>query len=152
MTLRLTGWRLTLLWNLAVSYKLIWDDPDRCWDFFQKKTNANSKWGAFTALGWEVNGNLKACVLYERCNKRSVTLHVAGEGLWCNKTFLHYVFDYPFNQLKVNKCLGFVDTANWKALKTELNMGFIVEHIIKDAGDNGDLACISMTKEQCKFL
>jgi RimJ/RimL family protein N-acetyltransferase len=131
---------------------VIFDDPKRCWEYFKKKNQVNQDWGAFTALGWEVNGELKAAVLYERCNGRSVTLHVAGEGLWCNREFLYSVFAYPFLQLKVNKCLGFVDTENKKALNTELSMGFVIEHIIKDAGEKGDLACISMTMENCKFL
>jgi len=45
-----------------------------------------------------------------------------------------------------------MDSLNSDALAFNARLGGVVEHIINDAGKNGDMVISSMTKEQCKWL
>jgi hypothetical protein len=81
-------------------------------------------------------------------------MHVAAVpgARWMTREFLWVCFDYPFNQLRVNKILGLVDSTNVPAQRFDQNLGFVLEHSIKDAGKVGDLLVYSMTRQQCRFL
>ena len=69
-----------------------------------------------------------------------------------NKEYTKLCFDYAFNQLKVNKVIGLVESNNHKALRFDKHLGFIEEYVVKDAGKNGDIHILSMTREQCRFI
>lgn len=81
-------------------------------------------------------------------------MHVASDGSknWMTKSYLQICFDYPFNQLKLNKIIGVVDSMNTQALKFDKHLGFVEEAVIKDAGPKGDLHILTMTRQQCRFL
>lgn len=110
--------------------------------------------GDGSAIGYEKDGKLIAGVLYDQYNGRSACMHVASDGSrkWMTRDYLWICFDYPFNQLKLNKLLGLVDSTNEKALAFDKHLGFVEEAIIKDAGKHGDLVILSMTRQQCRFL
>lgn len=97
---------------------------------------------------------LIAGVLYDNFTGQSVQMHVASDGSrrWMNREYLRVCFDYPFNQLKVKKVIGLVDSTNQAALDFDHNLGFVTEAIIKDAGKFGDMHILSMTRDQCRFL
>lgn len=104
-------------------------------------------------IGWAKNGVLIAGVLYDNCNGNSVQMHVAAIGKkWLVREYLRVCFDYPFNQLKVKKVIGLVDSTNLDALKFDLHLGFKKEHVIQDAGKYGDLNILTMTRQECRFL
>ncbi len=109
--------------------------------------------GSGQGIGLEKNGELIAGVLYDNCNGRSVQMHVAAIGKnWLNREYLRVCFDYPFNQLKVLKLIGLVDSENSEALRFDRHLGFETEAIIKNAGRRCDMHILSMTKDQCRFL
>lgn len=108
--------------------------------------------GGGQGIGLERDGDLIAGVLYDNFNGRSVCMHVAGVGNWLNRGYLKRAFDYPFNQLKVGKLIGLVDSKNKAALRFDRHLGFVAEGIIKDAGRTGDLHILTMTREQCRYL
>lgn len=109
--------------------------------------------GASTAIGLERDGELIAGVLYDDYNGRSIRMHVAAVGkYWLNREYLRVCFDYPFNQLKVNKVIGLVDSENADALKFDRHLGFTDECVVKDAGKVGDVIVLSMTKEECRWI
>lgn len=109
--------------------------------------------GSGFGIGWEKNGELVAGVLYDCCTGRSVQMHVAAIGKnWMVREYLRICFDYPFNQLKVNKVVGLVDSTNLDALRFDRHLGFVDEAVIKDAGKYGDLHILTMTRDQCRFL
>ena len=109
--------------------------------------------GSGQGIGLEKNGALIAGVLYDNCNGRSVQMHVAATGkTWLNREFLWKCFDYPFNQLKVHKIIGLVDSENADALRFDRHLGFETEAIIKNAGRRCDMIILSMTKDKCRFL
>lgn len=118
-----------------------------------ERTGGDYHAGSGQGIGWERDGKLIAGVLYDNFNGRSVQMHVAAEGKhWLVREYLRTCFDYPFNQLKVNKVIGLVDSTNLDALRFDRHLGFVDEHVIKDAGKYGDLHILTMTREQCRFL
>lgn len=110
--------------------------------------------GSGTGIGWAKDGQLVAGVLYDNWTGRSLQMHVASDGTrrWLNREFLKAAFSYPFNQLKLNKVIGVVDSTNADALRFDHHLGFVTEAIIKDAGKHGDFHILSMTRQQCRFL
>lgn len=106
------------------------------------------------AIGLEQGGELIAGVLYDHYNGKSICMHVAAaEGArWLTKDFLWVCFDYPFNQAKVSKILGLVDSTNLPARKFDEHIGFELEATVKDASRYGDLLIYSMTRQQCRHL
>lgn len=99
----------------------------------------------------EEDGQITAGVLYDMFNGRSVCMHVAIEKPVTRK-YTRTCFDYPFNQLKVSKVLGLVDSTNDKALRFDKLLGFTEEARIADAGKTGDLVILSMTRQQCRWI
>lgn len=112
--------------------------------------------GTYTGEGQYIalikDGQIIACVGYDNYNGSSIRMHVAGEGKkWMTREYLRICFWYPFEQLKVKKIIGLVDSTNKQALNFDKHLGFIEEHVIKEAGQIGDLHILTMTREQCRF-
>ena len=97
-------------------------------------------------------GKLIGGVVFENYNGNSMLMHCAGEGAWINKDFLRKTFRYAFEQIKVHKLIGLVDSTNEKAIRLDLHLGFVQEAVITGAGAKGDLLVLTMTKEQCRYL
>lgn len=97
-------------------------------------------------------GPIAAC-FYESYNGASVLGHLTGVGKkWMNREYLWYCFYYPFEELRVNKILGLVESTNLEARKLNEHFGFTLEATLKDAAPKGDLLIYSMVKDQCKWL
>lgn len=104
-------------------------------------------------IGLLENGQIIACVGFEDYNGASIRMHVAAEGKrWMTRDYLRFCFWYPFEQLKVKKIIGLVDSSNEQALRFDRNLGFQDEGLIKDAAPHGDLHILTMTKAQCRFI
>lgn len=103
-------------------------------------------------IGLERDGKIIAGVIFEAYNGRTVNLHVAGIDNWCSRDYLCAVFHYAFEVLKVVKVIGTVSSANVKAMKLDLGLGFIHEATITDAAKDGDLNILTMTRQQCRWL
>lgn len=104
-------------------------------------------------IGLVEDGQIIACVGFEDYNGSSIRMHVAGEGKrWLTREYLRFCFWYPFEQLKVKKVIGLVDSSNEQALRFDRHLGMIEEGRIKDAAPNGDLIIMTYTKQQCKYL
>jgi RimJ/RimL family protein N-acetyltransferase len=97
--------------------------------------------------------SIKGGILYDHYNGGSIAMHVAGEGSrWITRQLCWIAFDYPFNQLKVNVILGFVDSTNEKARRFDENLGFKLSHSIIGGGQKGDLLIYVMRRYACRFL
>ena len=104
-----------------------------------------------TGLGYaDAAGNLVAAVCYSDWTGTSVTASIVIDVI--TKGFLHYIFDYPFNQLKVKKILAHVAEDNLKSIAMLEKMGFKQECYIADVYPEGGMFIYSMTIEQCKWL
>lgn len=108
--------------------------------------------GSVVGLWQDHVGPIAAC-LFEGCNGASIMMHLAGVGgKWMNREFLWFCFYYPFEQLKVHKTIGLVESDNTKSRQLVEHLGFTLEATLKDAAPKGDLLVYTMTKDQCKWL
>ena len=83
----------------------------------------------------------------------SIQMHIAiSDPKVVTRRAICAVFEYPFNQLDVKKVIGVVNSENIKALTFDVRLGFLVEAIITDAYDVGDMYILSMTREQCRWI
>lgn len=106
-----------------------------------------------TALGLAEDGKIVAGVVYEGFNGASVKTHIAiDEKTYLTKEFLKAIFEYPFNQLKVNKLIGIVDATNTRAVSLNKKLGFTIEGVIEGASSTGDLLIMTMRRDQCRYL
>lgn len=110
--------------------------------------------GSGQGIGLVRDGEMVAGVLYDNCTGQSVQMHVAAVPgcRWMTREYLRVCFDYPFNQLKVKKVIGLVDSTNADALRFDRHLGFVAEGLIEDAGRFGHLHILTMTRDQCRFL
>lgn len=86
---------------------------------------------------------------------KTCQIHVAMEkGFhFTPKVMLERVFQHVFDEFKVQKLLGIVNSKNEKAMRYDLHLGFIEEHRIRGMHDNGgDIVILSMVREQCRYL
>lgn len=104
-----------------------------------------------TGIGLLEDGELIAGVLYNGCNGRSVSAHIAIDGQ-ITREFLQRIFDYPFKQLRVNVIIGTVDSENLAARRFDEKLGFKLLSVIPDAGPKGDMCVYVMRAEDCRWL
>lgn len=126
-------------------------DSERIGPWVCERTGGRYEPLTSTAIGMEDEGAITAGVVYDMFNGRSICMHVAIERPVSRK-FTRMAFDYPFNQLKVSKVLGLVDSTNEKALRFDRLLGFVEEARIEGAGKTGDLLILSMTRQQCRWI
>jgi hypothetical protein len=108
--------------------------------------------GSIIGLWEDGVGPIAGC-LYESYNKASIIGHLAGVGKkWMNREYLWYCYYYPFEELKVNKIIGVVESDNLEAQKLDEHMGFTKEATLVGCAPKGDLIIYTMTKDQCRWL
>ena len=106
-------------------------------------------------IGLERDGELIAGVLYEGFNHHNVWMHVAAQpgGRWMTKSYLRYCFEYPFNELGVDRISGYVEAHNDAARRFDEHLGFKQEAILSGAASNGgDVIVYVMRREDCRYL
>lgn len=92
-------------------------------------------------------------VIYYGYTGAAIFIHQAGfDKRWMNRDMLWVCFDYPFNQLNCNKLCGTIPAANKTLLALNLRLGFRQEAVIKDAYPDGDMAVLTMTRDECPWL
>lgn len=133
--------------------RIVWDEPQRVAEWVCARVGGSFNPGESTAIGLEKDGAMIAGVLFDHYLVRSIAMHVAGEGgHWMTRDFARACFGYAFNQLKVCKVLGLVDSANHAARRYDEHLGFRLEATITGAGKTGDLLVYSMTPDQCRWI
>lgn len=105
------------------------------------------------ALGLVRGEEVLAGVVFEDCTLKSVVAHLAIRHK--NVPFrklIYGTFYYAFIDLGVDKVLGFVNSANKAALKTDLRLGFRPEAIVEGVFPNGDLVIMVMNRSDCRWI
>lgn len=98
-------------------------------------------------------GNLMGGVIYDGYTGSIVFAHQAAfTKHWLSKDMLWVLFDYPFNQLKVQKLCGTIPSSNPKLLEFNKKLGFIVECKIDGGYPDGDMLVLSMKRGDCRWL
>ncbi len=123
-------------------------------EWVAKRTNEYGNFGAAVGIGIERDGELIAGVVYNEWNGVNCNMHVAAvpKSRWLTRTGLWYWFDYPFNQLKVNRCTALIGAGNKEAITLNEGVGFIYETSIEGADPTGDLLVYRMWRKDCRWL
>ena len=108
-------------------------------------------WNGSPAIGLERHGEIVAGVIYENWNRRSVTCHIAVQGLM-TPAYLGAIFHYPFIYLGCDKILAPVSEGNEESIRFVENLGFQEEARLHDAHPDGSLLIFTMTKAACRFI
>jgi len=99
-------------------------------------------------IGKEIKGKVVAVAAFNNYSKRTLAIHIAGEGkgVWFTRDFRRYIFWYPFGYLGVNRLIAPIEIDNLKCLRFAKHLGF-QEAFIKNKTN-----ILSMTKNQCRWL
>lgn len=123
-------------------------------DWVRRKVGLEHGWPQCSTLSLWDDVTILAAVVYEGYVGNNVCMHVAAEGKhWLNRQFLYAAFDYPFNQLKVDRVTGCVPDSNEAAKRFDEHLGFKREGLLRRASQDGtDLIVYGMLREECRFL
>lgn len=123
-------------------------------EWVAKKTNEYGNFGTDIGIGWERNGELIAGTAYANWNGVNVEAHVASDGSrkWLTKEYLWTIFDYPFNQLKVNRVTLCIGEGNTSSFGFAIHLGFKIEAQLTGAHPTGDLLVLRMFREECRWI
>jgi RimJ/RimL family protein N-acetyltransferase len=109
--------------------------------------------GAAVGFGIEQDGEIIAGVVFDDYNGVNINMHVASsKPRWMTRELLWMVFDYAFNQAKVNRITGLVGEGNTAAREFDEHIGFTLETTLKAAHPSGDLLIYRMFRDECKWL
>ena len=108
-------------------------------------------WTGAPAIGLERGGEIVAGVIYENWNRRSVTCHIAVQGLM-TPAYLAAIFHYPFVHLGCDKIIAPVAEGNEESIRFVRKLGFQEECRILDAHPDGSLLIFTMTRQECRFI
>lgn len=117
------------------------------------RTGEYGNFGAAVGFGIERDGKLVGGVAFNDFNGASIQIHTASERVdWLNKRFLWMIFDYAFNQAKVNVIISLAGEKNQRAINIGLGLGFKHFTEIPDAHPEGLLLIRTMRRSDCKWL
>lgn len=128
--------------------------PERVFDFLNRLMPMQPA-GGMKGIGLERDGELVAGVLYEGYNGVNVWMHVGGVpgSQWMTKGLLRIAFDYPFNQMGVQRVSGYVNASNHEALRLNRHLGFQEEATLHGAApDGGNVLILVMRREHCRHI
>jgi len=111
-------------------------------------------YGPSVGIGVENAGEIVGAVVFCAYNKASMFIHVASNGTvaWANKEWFFTLFDYAFNQARVNTLIGPISEKNHSARRFTERVGFTLTAEIPDAHPDGKLLIYTMHRKQCRWL
>lgn len=134
--------------------KTIVFDKEKIGQFLLEHEAWSGKTNFYQGIGIEEDGKLIAGVIYDSYEKGArISSHCAGIGKrWLTKTFLWMMFDYPFNQLKVNVMINTVSSNNKDSMRFTEHLGFKEVARIEGGASDGDLIIYALYKKDCKWI
>lgn len=122
-------------------------------EWIAKRTGEFNCFGTDIGIGWQKNGEIVAGVAYANWNGVNVECHIAAVGKhWLTRQYLWTIFDYPFNQLGVNRITVCVGQGNAKSVRFVKHLGFRIEARLEGAHPTGDLLIFCMNRQNCRFI
>ena len=123
-------------------------------DWVAAHTQACGGFGSAVGIGLESGGKLIAGVAYSDWNGVNIVAHIASDGskLWMTREYLRTIFDYPFNQAKVNRITCWIAEGNKESIKLCEHIGFKLETTLSEAHPTGDLLIYRMRRQDCRWL
>lgn len=113
-----------------------------------------ASWGTFNALGLVRGGRMVAGVIYNDYAGSNVYMHIGAEDgcRWMTQGFLYAAFDYPFNQLELQRVTALVKSKNSRAVSFIEHLGFEPEGKLRHYFKNDDALIFGMLRDRCRFL
>ena len=97
---------------------------------------------------------LVAGVAYANWNGPNVECHIASDGSrkWLTRQYLSVIFDYPYNQLGVDRITVCVGEGNAESNRFVKHLGFVLESSLAGAHPTGKLHIYRLWRHECRFL
>ncbi len=123
-------------------------------DYVAKRTNEFGNFGCAQGIGWLRDGELVAGVVYAEFNGPNVVCHIASDGSrhWLTREYLWTIFDYPFNQMGVNRITVCVGQGNADSTRFVKHLGFTIEAELEGAHPTGSLLIFRMFRNECSHI
>ena len=121
-------------------------------EWVAKQTNDYGNFGCAVGVGWEQDGQIVAGVAYNDYNGPNILAHIAVTNGRMTRKFVKTIFDYPFNQAKVNRITCLVGEGNAKSRSLCQRFGFSEETRLTGAHPTGDLIIYRMWRKDCRWL
>lgn len=132
--------------------RLIFDEHQRIADWCEVRIEHFSGWGSEPrAIGLEVNGRLRAAVVYTNFSPGNVFASIVIDGRM-NRQFLYAIFYNPFVAWKVRHISCTIEESNVKSLKLCGHLGFTERGRLPESAVNGeDIIIMGMLRRECKW-
>ena len=109
--------------------------------------------GPSTAIGVERDGKIICAAVYHDYRDGQIEASIAASSRrWANRSVLHALFAYPFNQVGAHRLLVTCNEANEKAMKMNSQLGFTQEGRLRQMYDPHDAVIWGMLKDECKWI
>jgi len=109
--------------------------------------------GLSTAIGVERDGKIICAAVYHDYRDGQIEASIAASSRrWANRSVLHALFAYPFNQVGAHRLLVTCNEANEKAMKMNSQLGFIQEGRLRQMYAPHDAVIWGMLKDECKWI
>ena len=123
-------------------------------EWVSRHSEGSGRFDNAQGIGRVVDGQLVGGAVFNDYTGPNICMHVASDGSrrWINRELLRVCFDYPFNQLGVDRITGIVGEGNEDARRFDENLGFELEARLKGAHKTGDLLVYVLWRDKCRFL
>ena len=123
-------------------------------EWVARQTREYGNFGTDVGIGWKRGGQIIAGVAYANWNGVNVECHIASDRTrrWMTREYLWTIFDYPFNQLRVNRITVCVGEGNSESRRFVVHLGFELETTLCAAHPSGDLYIFRMWKKDCRWI
>lgn len=134
-------------------FNILFDRPDIVGPWVYQRTGGVFLPQISQCIGQlDSNGNVVAGVVFEGYNGATMKSHIAVEaGHSLNRQMLWAIGRYAFEEMKVKKLIGIVDSTNEKALKLDKKFGFVEECRIAGGTPDGDMVILSLSPENYRY-
>jgi len=109
----------------------------------------------FQCVFWVDNQNqIEWVVGYNGFLGKTCHMHMVNlKGGYTPKELLKVAFDYPFNQCKLEKVVGVLNSRNEKAMMYDKKLGFKEVYRLEGLhDDDGDIVYMMMDKKDCRWI
>ncbi|QCL83912.1 N-acetyltransferase [Agrobacterium pusense] len=108
----------------------------------------------FTAIGFEIGGQLVAGVVYNNFRTHDIQLTAfSTDNRWLSKNSLRTIFSYPYIQLGCVRTTAVTGRANKRTRKLLQGLGYKLEGVHPKAVDGKQTAIsYGMVREDCRWI
>lgn len=124
---------------------LVYDRPQEVADWIASQVGVTAP-SVDAAIGFEVDGQMKAGVYFDMLTDNNVFAHIASTAVTCPPDLLAAVARYVFGQLGLDRITFAVSSGNAKTLDLVRGMGSLQEATLRQACRPHDLLLFSLWK------